>query len=1213
LLKELKMWKVEGYRRIYKLVFSLKNMKMRYKKNLVLIVLIGVFLVGMILINIFSVNADWIYITPKQGCCDNDNSCCNANDNCLSSSDGTKDCDTICSEAGKNPPVVDVNGRTCRSGELDPCPYWAGNYLGGDEIIENIDGYYYCYSNLPLDNDKADRVLACHCGNPQISVDGLIAWWKFDDNPNDGVHEENYIYHGDCTDSTCPDLVIDGGSGGVGDGSYDFDGNNEYVNVNNLNTDAYAISFWINPIKEINKNYGYEVVLGYDLVNPDDEDRIIFGDATSYIDGETLTIADGDSRGPYYRTGIKENIAVGWHLIILNWDSIEGKYDIYIDKNKEITSPASGGSGSGGDAHLISFNSEDIFSIGADPIISSKGFKGQIDNVMIYNKALTETEISDIYNFQSSGYGPEICNNDEDDDNDDKVDCDDDDCIGDPACAKCSSDQVIMKLASSDNSHGTNLLNDPDYNYNICYDVIFEEKYVFDDIAKLRECSGTNKVLRLSGTTNAHAEEPYPVTPDSAYSQEICYGNLNCHVVDLSSEDCEADEKIVVKLSSLSNAHISDASGDYNHAVCCKSYSVTGPRWENMHDEGIDDADLDDLVKLVVPGTGLTQKIEYTIYKDGGILGGLIWFWDLKVAQFETRGFTTWIAGKKEADGSLNPGDYYFKAKVNNKEYSSEDSPTNGILTVSDEEDNTAPVAIITSPETRQIYFLNEELNFTHESYDVDDEYNYIWDLGNGVEKTGNSLNFANKSFLYTYDSQEDVGQKDIILTVEDYRGLVSRSKISVLILNKSLTLEPGSETASEKYVLAYINEPELDSDEGRKVWFDSGGSYVIEYKVEKDPVTEAITRSVNCLSGNCTLNTEGCYPTTDPAPIFPDCQIVVDNPPGDPILYPKMDFSWVFDDDPSSKQPGISFDRYFPSVKRYKTNLSIKFSADSESFISSTISFFNVYFEEPVCFVVEDELDLEFISGSQIGDSYWVAASEITNTLLEGGCNNEHGITPEGDAYTKCCPLYYSCNSEDNCVYTGDYKCQDLGVDDCDGNKEEAKNEIDNIVSEEFERGCDYSVPYGPKCEEYVSCYCEWDDNDEVCRAVADHRVMDKERAPYTSWDYDTMTLDNKEFCESKKIYETGKCTYTIDYTGDCLEGDDYVLRSWSGFWDGPEPEDPNDPNYGRKEECQASDSDTISCEHVVKLSFFSWFNVVIVILSLIIIYGVILKRKEC
>ena len=91
------------------------------------------------------VNGEWVYITPRPECCDNDNSCCMNNPVCSSSADGTKSCEDVCSEAGKNPPSPDTEDKICRSGENDPCPNdrFIYDYDGGEIIIyDNRRNYY---------------------------------------------------------------------------------------------------------------------------------------------------------------------------------------------------------------------------------------------------------------------------------------------------------------------------------------------------------------------------------------------------------------------------------------------------------------------------------------------------------------------------------------------------------------------------------------------------------------------------------------------------------------------------------------------------------------------------------------------------------------------------------------------------------------------------------------------------------------------------------------------------------------------------------------------------------------------------------------------------------------------------------------------------------------------------------------------------------------
>ena len=113
----------------------------------------------------------------------------------------------------------------------------------------------------------------------------------------------------------------------------------------------------------------------------------------------------------------------------------------------------------------------------------------------------------------------------------------------------CSfSDQTIMKLNSPSNSHGA-LWDDIDYGWDICYDDIF-------DVAGTgnRICNG-NTLLWLSDTSNAKAENPNT----NLYSEEVCYGNLSCRVVDEGvGEYCSGIEKEVVALYNDSNSLLSD-------------------------------------------------------------------------------------------------------------------------------------------------------------------------------------------------------------------------------------------------------------------------------------------------------------------------------------------------------------------------------------------------------------------------------------------------------------------------------------------------------------------------------------------------------------------------------------------------------------------------------------------------------------------------------
>jgi len=443
-----------------------------------------------------------------------------------------------------------------------------------------------------------------------------------------------------------------------------------------------------------------------------------------------------------------------------------------------------------------------------------------------------------------------------------------------------SSDDTIMKLYQQTNSDGA-LWNYSNYYWDICYSSVFGIVYG-GDITSVHNCVGTNKVIGLYDISNSHAEIPSLNT----YDYDVCYGNLECINDNSAGENClDSTRKVVVRLKESTNSHISDASDtSYPIKICCKSpiipvSTITGAYFANMSDKPINKSDLNDLVKLVVSGELLQNKeINYTIYKS-------IWWWfDKEVAQTPGVGFITWRAGSKTG-GGLEEGLYYFKARVTGESKDIDTRENENVnlryLEVTPNENNQPPVARITGLKDRQIYFL-EKLNFSQDSYDEDDDFTYIWDLGNGETRAGNSISLENYHFDYTYTTP---GQKDIILTVTDSRGLTDRDKVSILILD-----------ATSEQVLAYISKPVWDEFIIKKeIDFNATLSYAAQY-IDKDT-------SVNCLAGPCPSKTEGCPPeSTLP---FPSCKLDVINIPGWDGLN-DLYFNWTF------------INGLFPSIKKY-------------------------------------------------------------------------------------------------------------------------------------------------------------------------------------------------------------------------------------------------------------------------------------------------------
>lgn len=131
----------------------------------------------------------------------------------------------------------------------------------------------------------------------------------------------------------------------------------------------------------------------------------------------------------------------------------------------------------------------------------------------------------------------------------------------------CSDNQTIMRLARGTNAHGS--LWDQSYGIKICYTDLFYERYAESDSHACTSGDSGDVVLKLSGTSNAHAAEK----DFNGYSTRVCYRGLSDCTIE-SVEDCTEDSgKVrVVAISGTSNAHLSrwvESSAGYD-VVCCK-------------------------------------------------------------------------------------------------------------------------------------------------------------------------------------------------------------------------------------------------------------------------------------------------------------------------------------------------------------------------------------------------------------------------------------------------------------------------------------------------------------------------------------------------------------------------------------------------------------------------------------------------------------------
>jgi len=212
----------------------------------------------------------------------------------------------------------------------------------------------------------------------------LVGWWKFDD--GGGTSASDSSGHGNS--GTLVNGATWSTDSKVGSGSITFDGSSNYVTVprttsitSESDTVPISISFWVKPAVTLNSSTaGYLTMLAKssDYIFRYDTGQLHFYIGTAKDVAYTTTL---NANQWYHITGVKENNAHTLSLY-LNGVLVKGPYDV---------GPAS-------------YNANNL-TMGATSA-GSLFFPGSLDDVRIYNRALSAAEVSQLYSQSSTGGGP---------------------------------------------------------------------------------------------------------------------------------------------------------------------------------------------------------------------------------------------------------------------------------------------------------------------------------------------------------------------------------------------------------------------------------------------------------------------------------------------------------------------------------------------------------------------------------------------------------------------------------------------------------------------------------------------------------------------------------------------------------------------------------------------------------------------------------------
>jgi len=220
------------------------------------------------------------------------------------------------------------------------------------------------------------------------SSDNLVGHWRFDW-PVNGNGGNILDYSGYDSDGTTKNGVSTGKQGVFGTNSFNFDGEDDYLDIgNNLISPGSSVTYsaWVKPTSQ-SANNGAGVITE------------MFDPSESNVQFEIWITSNGVGAGssPSWTAGIYDG---SWHYAISNqdiesgeWQHVVGTYDgqeikLYVNGELKDSTSFTGGLPAPDEPYRIGMRhdtNDDIY------------FDGKIDEPRIYNRSLSQSEVEDLY------------------------------------------------------------------------------------------------------------------------------------------------------------------------------------------------------------------------------------------------------------------------------------------------------------------------------------------------------------------------------------------------------------------------------------------------------------------------------------------------------------------------------------------------------------------------------------------------------------------------------------------------------------------------------------------------------------------------------------------------------------------------------------------------------------------------------------------------
>ena len=270
-------------------------------------------------------------------------------------------------------------------------------------ILNIFNAYSFTQNVTPLNNSIVNNldqnISVIIDGNENVSTwinwnDSLVGYWNFDSGNSTHV----YDLSGNGNDGFYEGDAISNNTNSIRGNYSDFDGLNDNVNLgdilNDLNNDV-SFSFWVKK----NDTDNFPILVTDN--NPSNSGSY-FGFWISILSDNTISSnlgngagAGGTNRRTFTTTNsISENT---WNHILVTYNSTNNNFNIFLN-TENLT-----GTYSGNSAAFVSQNSFD-FILGFRQRFGPNYANGSIDEVMVFNRILSEHEINSLYDSQSNNF-----------------------------------------------------------------------------------------------------------------------------------------------------------------------------------------------------------------------------------------------------------------------------------------------------------------------------------------------------------------------------------------------------------------------------------------------------------------------------------------------------------------------------------------------------------------------------------------------------------------------------------------------------------------------------------------------------------------------------------------------------------------------------------------------------------------------------------------